>query len=71
MFRLTDRLDMTIAVDCNFKQQTKKTKVQFCTGTVAVHFLVVFNSLPASSIAFANSLNPNQAQQNVWPDLNT
>ena len=35
----------------------------------------VFNSFPTSSdiyhllITFANSLDPDQAQQNIWPDL--
>ena len=35
----------------------------------------VFNSMPASGdfchllITFANSLDPDQARQNVWPDL--
>ena len=37
--------------------------------------MVLFNSFPASGnsccllITFANSLDPDQARQNVWPDL--
>ena len=57
MIRLTNPLDMTIAVDWQVKQQTKQTNKAFSINSFR------------NTIRVSNSLDPDQARQNIGRDL--